>query len=157
MIRVVFIRMHCFQMSLKLLFPGSVELAMLAFDTFSFRRHPRSLDMHTLHVTLHLVVARQQLSTDGTWNLLPTLQLLHLVHVFHPLCLAYAILNVEVKVPLLNKVLVAMGTWNCNTAVLPLFVFFQINARLEHLDAKVTVKTQVHMCSLNVSLEMDFA
>ena len=72
-------------MSLKLLFPGSVELAMLAFDAFSFRRHPRSLDMHTLHVTLHLVVARQQLSTDGAWNLLPTLQLLHLVHVFSPI------------------------------------------------------------------------
>ena len=113
--------------------------------------------MHMFHVTLHLVVACQKFSTDGAWNLLPTLQLLHLVHVFHPLCLAYAILNVEVKVPLLNKVLVAMGTWNCNTAVLSFFVLFQINARLEHLDAKVTVKTQVHMCSFNVSLEMDFA
>ena len=156
-IRVVFIRMHCFKMSLKLLLPGSVKLAMLAFDTFAFRRHPRSLDMHTLHVTLHFVVACQQLATDRTWNLFPTFQLLHLVHVFHPLRLAYAILNVEVKVPLLYKVLVAVGTRNCNTTMLPLLVFFQINARLKYLNAKVTMKTQVHMCSFNVSLEMDFA
>ena len=156
-VRVVFIRMHCFEVSLKLLLPGGVELTVLAPNAFSFRGHSRSLDVHVLHVTLHFVVACQQLSTDSAWNFLPTLQLLHLVHVFYPFCLTYAILNVEIKVSLLYEILVAMGTWNCNTTVFPFLMFFQINASLENLTAKLTVKTQVQMCSFKMSFKVDFA
>ena len=144
-------------MSLKLLLPWGVELTMLAFNTFSFWRHPRSLDVHTLHVTLHLVVARQQLSTDGTRNLLPTFQLLHLVHVFHPLRLTDAIFNVEVKVSLLDEFLVASGARNRDTTVFPLLVLLQVNAGFEHLCAEVTLKTQVHMGGFNMSLEVHLA
>ena len=71
-VHIVFFRMHCFKVSLKLFLPRSVELAMLAFDAFSFGRHPRPLDVNPLHVTFHFVVARQDLVANGARDLLPT-------------------------------------------------------------------------------------
>ena len=62
-----------FHVPLKLLLQGRIELTMLAFNTFSFWRHPRSLVMHALKVPLQFVVASQYLLAHRTRNLLHAL------------------------------------------------------------------------------------
>ena len=63
----------------------------------------------------------------------------------------------EVKVSLLDEFLVASGARNRDTTVFPLLVLLQVNAGLEHLRAKVTLKTQVHMGGFDMSLEVHLA